>query len=379
MKVCDAISFAASSLRNAFARTFLTILGLSVGVGAVLTVQTLGEAGELRVEQEIAKLGVNKVWIRPKNERYLLKYDDSGLIRASTDAPACAAAYTAAPVSFSGKTMMAQIAGFDDSMEVVHNPKLLSGRMISRFEFEQGSPVCLVDETLQDMWEKDMLGQWINLQNRRFRVIGVIKSMTAQTMASGYGMVILPLQTYMDTFSGQISDITISVQTRQNAEQIAQQALNVLSVRGGYRVDTLEKEISAAREIVRIFVMVLVCVAAVCMVTGGIGVTNVLLISVRERRMEIGLLKAIGGTKAQVAAIFILEAVMYAVLGNVIGTLLGIFMIHGFARWIGLAVQLDVGIVVPVLLATALIGMCAGVAPAVSAAGMEPVDALRQE
>lgn len=379
MKVCDAISFAASSLRNAFARTFLTILGLSVGVGAVLTVQTLGEAGELRVEQEIAKLGVNKVWIRPKNERYLLKYDDSGLICASTDAPACAAAYTAAPASFSGKTMMAQIAGFDDSMEAVHNPKLLSGRMISRFEFEQGSTVCLVDDTLQDMWEKDLLGQWINLQNRRFRVIGVIKSMTAQTMASGYGMVILPLQTYMDTFSGQISDITISVQTRQNAEQIAQQALNVLSVRGGYRVDTLEKEISAAREIVRIFVMVLVCVAAVCMVTGGIGVTNVLLISVRERRMEIGLLKAIGGTKTQVAAIFILEAAMYAVLGNVIGTLLGIVMIHGFARWIGLAVQLDVGIVVPVLLATALIGICAGVAPAVSAAGMEPVDALRQE
>lgn len=379
MKAWDAISFAVSSLRNALVRTFLTILGLSVGVGAVLTVQTLGEAGEVRVEQEIAKLGVNKVWIRPKNERYLLTYDDSGLIRASTEAPACAAAYTAAAVSFSGKTMMAQIAGFDEALEDVHHPKLMSGRMISRTEFEQGSPVCLVDDTFQDMWEKEMLGQWIKLQNRRFRVVGVIKSMTAQTMASGYGMVLLPLKTYMETLAGSISDITVSVQTRQNTEQIAQQALNALSVQGGYRVDTLEKEIAAAREIVRIFVMVLVCVAAVCMVTGGIGVTNVLLISVRERRMEIGLLKAIGGTNGQVAAIFLLEAVMYAFLGNVIGTLLGIAMIQGFARWIGLAVRMDVRLVLPVLLATALIGICAGVAPAVSAAGMEPVDALRQE
>ena len=379
MRLCDAVSFACSSLRNAGMRTFLTILGLSVGVGAVLTVLTLGDAGEIRVEQEIAKLGVNKVWIRPRDDHHHLKSDDSSMISAGTNAPACAAAYTAAPVLFEGTAGASQIAGFDEEMEAVHQPKLLDGRMFSQLEYEQGSPVCLIDETMADMFGKDLLGKWISVQNRRFRVVGVIESMTAQMMSFGYGMVVLPMQTYMDTFSGSISDITISVQTGQSAEEVARQALGMLAAADAYRVDTLEKEIAAAREIVRIFVMVLVCVAAVCMVTGGIGVTNVLLISVKERQKEIGLIKAVGGTNKQMGCVFLLEAVIYSVIGSIAGTLLGAVLISIFGAWIGISARMNIRTIVPVLLSTAAIGIIAGVAPAISAAGMEPVDALRRE
>ena len=379
MRFCDAAAFACSSLRNSVLRTFLTIIGLSVGVGAVLTVLTLGEAGEYRVEEEISKLGVNKIWIRPKNEHYRLNDGDGGMIRSRINVSACAAAYTLAPVLYDGEMITAQIAGFDEAIEVVHQPKGVDGRMISLHEFEQGSPVCLIDQTMEDMFGKEMLGKWITLQNRRLRVIGVIESMTAQMMSFGYGMVVLPLRTYMDTFSGSINDITISVQTGQSTEQVAQQAVELLTVPDSYRVDTLETEIAAAREIVRIFVMVLVCVAAVCMVTGGIGVTNVLLISVRERQREIGLLKAIGGTNLQMGFVFLLEAVIYAVIGCISGTLLGADMIRVFSNWIGMDARMDIDIVFSVLLSTAALGIAAGVLPAVSAAGMEPADALRHE
>ncbi len=379
MKLRDAVALSFSSLRGAAVRTLLTILGLSVGVAAVLTVQTLGEAGEFRVEEEIAHLGVDKVWIRPKNDRYQLVEADGSAIQSATGAPSCASAYTAATVRQGSTMAIAQVAGFDQAMDAVHAPKLLAGRTFHKAEYEQGSPICLIDEILADTLGQDLPGTWLTFQNRRMRIVGVIESLAPHTLSAGGGMVVLPLKTYFDTFGGGVSEITIAVQIGQKTEIVAKHALENFSSEAGYRVDTLEKEIGAAREIVRIFVMVLVCVAAVCMLTGGIGVTNVLLISVRERQNEIGLLKAIGGTNTQLGLLFLLEAVIYAILGDLLGTLLGAALIRLFSSWIGLSAMLNVARVFPVLIATAALGLIAGVAPAVKAARMQPVDALKCE
>ena len=376
MTLHDALQLSISALRGAMMRTLLTILGLGVGVGAVLTVLTLGDAGEKRVEAEIAKLGVDKVWIRAADNTHALSKQDSGELYEATGAPACAGAYTASVVRLGDTAGIAQVAGYDDAMVDVHAPKVLQGRAFTPAEFGQGRPVCLVDAALAEYFGVDVLGQWINVANRRLRVVGVIKNMTMQLMAAGQGMMILPLNTYYDTFDGQVAEITLCVQPGQRTEQVADQALAVLSSDDGFRADTLEAEITAAREIVRIFVMVLLCVAAVCMVTGGIGVMNVLLISVRERRSEIGLMKAVGATSRQLVLLYMLEAGVYAFLGGILGIVLGMIMIRLFGNWIGLDTGLEISVVLPVLAATAALGICAGVAPALKAAHMQPVDAL---
>lgn len=375
----DALRLAMSGLRGGVVRTLLTILGLGVGVGAVLTVLTLGNAGEVRVEAEIAKLGVDKVWIRAKNGDYSLTPADSSALFAATNAPACAGAYTAAAVGLEGTSVIAQIAGYDQAMQLVHTPKLLEGRMLTAQDFERGSPVCLVDEALADQLGSDVIGKRLTVGNRRLRIVGMIKGLTMQSMSAGSGLLLTPLSTFLDTFGGEVAEITLSVQQGQNTEAVAETALKSLSSADAFRADTLEKEINAAREIVRIFVMVLVCVAAVCMLTGSIGVMNVLLISVRERRREIGLIKAIGGTSAQVGLLFLLEAAVYALLGGFLGVLLGIVMIGVFGQWIGLNARLEAGSAIPVLIATAALGISVGVAPAIKAAGMQPVDALQSE
>ncbi len=375
----DAIRLAASNLRGGFVRTVLTILGLGVGVGAVLTVLTLGSAGEARVEDEIAKLGVDKVWIRAKDDDHALCQEDAELLYQLTQSPACAAAYTAAVISAGSVSAVAQVAGFDSSMAAVYAPKVLEGRNLLQQDFEQGSLVCLVDEALAEHLGGDVLGKRVNVANRRLRVVGVIKGMTNQTMAGGTGLLIMPLETCLSTLGVAVSEITLSVQRNQQAEAVAEQALLALSDDDGYRADTLEKEINAAREVVRIFVMVLVCVALVCMLTGGIGVMNILLVSVRERRREIGLLKAIGATSGQVGLLFLLEAGAYAFLGGILGLLLGVAMIRIFGSWIGLNARLDLLTALPVLLGASLLGMGFGVAPALKAAGLPPVDALHSE
>lgn len=371
----DVFHLALSSLRGGIVRTLLTILGLGVGVGAVLTVLALGNAGEVRVEEEIAKLGVNKVWIRPKDNGVALKINDAALLYEATNAPACAGAYTVCTVGRGSKNAVAQIAGFDDSMMRVHAPKVLEGRGFRSEEFEQRRPVCLIDEALAEQLGQELLGEYITVSGRRLRVIGIIKGMTLQNMGGG-GMLLTPLQTLLDTQQGSIADITISVQMGQDASVVAQQALDALT-ENGFRADTLENEINAAREVVRIFVMVLICVAFVCMLTGGIGVMNVLLVAVRERRQEIGLMKAIGGTSEQIATLFLIEAGIYALLGGLLGVGLGAGMISLFGSWIGLEAGLSIAQTLPVLAGATMLGVAFGVAPAVKAAGLAPVDALR--
>ena len=378
MTIRDSIRLAASAIQGGVLRTLLTIISLAVGVGTVLTVLALSEAGERRVEAEIANLGVNKVWIRPAEEGAVLKAEDAVKVCEAVQAPACTGAYTMTGI-ISGRHMaLIQVAGFDASAAVVHAPKVLSGRMFRQQEFLGESTVCLIDEVLNDYLGGDALGSYVRAANRRFRVIGVIKPMSLQTLTGGNGMMILPLACMLDTFDTRVAEITVAVQPGQETKAVALKAAETLG-EDTYRTDTLEKEISAAKEIIRIFVMVLLCVAAVCMLSGGIGVMNVLLLSVRERRNEIGLIKAIGGTSRQIVLLFLLEAAVYALLGGVMGVLLGQGMILAFGRLIGLQAQNRLTDVLPVLASAAIMGICFGVVPALKAARLQPVDALRRE
>lgn len=379
MTLRDALRLAFSALRGGIVRTVLTILGLGVGVGAVLTVLTLGDAGQIRVEQEILKLGVNKVWVRPKDDRHTLDVTDAAALREATSAPACAGAYTAGNVRCGTTTVLAQIAAFDAGMAEVHAPKVLSGRLFRRDEFKDGGAVCIIDEALSEHLGDAMPGDYLSVTGKRLRIVGLMKGMTIQTMSGGGGMLLMPLQTLMSMQSGSVSEITLCVQPGQQSSEVADLALAALRDGDGFRADTLETEINAAREVVRIFVMVLVCVAMVCMLTGGVGVMNVLLVAVRERRQEIGLMKAIGGTSAQVGVLFLLEAAVYALLGGLLGALLGAWMIAISGRWIGLEARLSLSTLLPVLLGAAVLGLGFGVAPAIQAASLQPVDALRCE
>ena len=378
MNLLDAVQLAVSTLKSRIAKTLLTILGLAVGIGAVLTVLELGSAGEIRVEAEIAKLGVDKVWIRPVGSKHTLQAIDSAILYEATHAPACAGAYTMAGVQMDGQQLLAQIAGYDTSMDNVHQPKLLDGRSFTRDEFQQGSLVCLIDSGLEEAFGENVVGQWLTIANRRFRIIGVIKSLTPQAMAAGNGMVILPLNTFLATFDDSIAEITLLVQTGQDTSEVAHDALAALP-KDGYRADTLKDEINAAREIVRIFVVVLLCVAVVCMLTGAIGVMNVLLISVKERCHEIGLMKALGSTNIQLGFLFMLEAVAYATIGGMFGCTLAILMLKFFSVWIGFNAMLTLNNLLPVMLSTVFLGVFTGVAPALSAARLPPVVALNCE
>ena len=342
MTLRDALDFALTSLRGNLAKSLLTVLGLGVGVGAVLTVLSLGDAGEIRVEEEIARLGVDKVWFCAENPAYPLT-EDCRAIAASTGADVCLGASTMDAVSLGGQTVYAQIAGYDDGLEAVHHPSSVLGRMFTAREYG-GERVALLDETLAGRLSA-AAGDFINCGGRRYCIVGVVAGMPAQSASLGSGMLLLPLQTWQDAYALAPTELALAV----------------------------------PKAVVRIFVMVLACVAFVCVATGAIGVMNVLLISVRERRREIGLLKAIGATSRQVALLFLLEAAAYAALGGLLGILLGLGMTALFGALIGLMPQVKLLHMGLLLVGAAVLGLSFGVIPAAKAAGLPPAQALRTE
>ena len=380
MKLMDAAGLSADNLRKNPVRTLLTILGLGVGIGAVLTVLTLGSAGEEQVENEIARLGVDKVWITPRDEGGGLDAQSGEKAAAATGSSACAGAYTLNVVSLGDHAVPAQVAGFDEGMEAVHDPVLRRGRLFTAREY-RGEPVALVDSVLEEALGGDVVGRRVDAGSRRVRVVGVVEGLQGSVAGASNGMLILPLVTFLDTYAAcGVSEVTVGVPRGGRAEAVGEAAVAALAGGGGsLRASSLQEEIDAARSVIRIFVMVLACVAAVCMLTGGIGVMNILLVSVRERRREIGLMKAIGGTARQVGMLFLMEAVCYALLGGLLGILLGMGMIRVFGAWIGLNAFLRADTAVPAVLAAGALGIVFGVAPALRAAGMQPVEALREE
>lgn len=376
MRALDAAWLSGTNLLKNPMRTLLTILGLSVGVAAVLTVMTLGTAGQMQVEQEIDKLGVDKVWITAaQGSDGALSIRSADRVSDVTGAQTCATTTTACVVTMGDKTVAATLVGYDANAMQVQGVALSAGRCFTQREYKEGTAVALVDETLQQSLSGDVVGRRLMLGSRAVTVVGVVRPVAAQAST---GMVVLPLKTLTDTYAdATVTQLTLSVPKDHKAEAVAALALDALG--DGYQATTLQEEIDAARSVIRIFVMVLASVAAVCMVTGGVGVMNILLVSVRERRREIGLMKAVGGTSGQVAALFLLEAVSYALSGGVLGLILGAGMIALFGELIGLSAHLTAGAAIPTLLAAAVLGVLFGVAPAMKASAMLPVDALRQE
>lgn len=385
MKLRDAAGLSALNVRKNPVRTLLTILGLGVGIGAILTVWTLGGAGENQVEAEIARLGVDKVWITAGNfsERSLTA-EDGALVTAATGAPACAGSATMGAVLLGDTPAYAQLSGMDAQAEAVHALRVEAGRFFLPGEFLAGDTVTVIDHALASALSPEapeaLVGQRLTVGNRQMRVVGVVSDQTVQLLSACQGTAYMPLTTFLDTFGGTVQELTLAIPKGQQADTLAEAALAALTAEGGeFDALSLAEEIDAARAVVRIFVMVLACVAAVCMLTGGIGVMNILLVSVRERRREIGVIKAVGGTSGQVGMLFLLEAASYAVLGGVLGVALGGVMVRLFGGWIGLQAALTFETVLPTLAGATALGLVFGVAPALRAARMVPVEALRQE
>ena len=397
----NTLLLALRSIRRNLLRSFLTILGIVIGVSAVITMVTLGNGATLAVQSQIAGLGTNLLQVRPGQR--LGPGGGGGPSFRESDAEAIASQIggvaAVAPESRSGGTLVAQgrnwsssFIGSTNAWLTVGNWKLLAGRPFTDDEQRAGAAVCLIGSTVQRelMSGRPSVGESLRVRDMSCEVIGVLASKGQGAFGNDQDdMVLLPIKTLQRRVTGNIRVNTLLVSmvegsdpTRVKASltQLLRERRKLASTdEDNFNVLDTKQLAETLSGTTKVLTTLLGAVAAVSLLVGGIGIMNIMLVSVTERTREIGLRLAIGALEREVLLQFLIEAVVLAALGGLIGIVLATGASLALARVMDVPYTFNWGINLLSFGFSATIGVVFGYFPARRAARLDPIDALRHE
>jgi putative ABC transport system permease protein len=411
MRLRDSFSTALRALLNNKLRSVLTMLGILIGVAAVVAVLSLGRAQQTLVEQSFASLGSNLIYVTPLQlgiagvgAQSTLTLEDAQAIARDTTAVQAVAptAQTYAQVVAGSQSLSNTIiAGVTPTAEQVNNYVLAEGNFITNFDYGGMSRVVVLgSEVATTLFSAmDPVGQSIRIGGRQFDVIGVLES-----RGMGFGaedlQVYIPLSTFYSTLASlqvgsrgsTVNMISVQAKSSSDLQSAEQQITAILRQQHGlrlgesddFRVISVASVADQLNRVLGIIRLVLVGIAAISLVVGGIGIMNIMLASVTERIREIGLRKAVGAKRRDILVQFLVEAGVLGLCGGAIGVGVGWIIVKimsvvatraGFPFTPALAAA-DVALAVGVAIFIALV---TGLYPALRAAQLDPIESLRHE
>jgi len=384
--IWNAFVLAVRTVRRNALRSALTILGIVIGVGAVIVMVTLGKGATAQVTSQISSLGSNLLMLMPGQRpgpgqtAPPFRLEDAEAIAAGVPAVKAVApqAQASATAVYGDENWNTTVAGVDGGYFVVRNWPLAAGRTFTEGELRAGSAVAILGDTV-----KKKLG------NVSAEVVGLLTAKGQAGMGDQDDTVLMPLKTAQRRFTGNrdVRVIQVSVKDGESTEKAQEAIARVMRVRRhitGVKEDDFHvmdmKEISTMLTgTTQLLTALLGAVAAVSLVVGGIGIMNIMLVSVTERTREIGIRLAIGATQDEVLTQFLVEAVALASFGGVVGIVIALAASAALAGLLGVPFILDPSIVAIAFLFSAGVGMVFGYFPARKAAQLDPIEALRYE
>jgi putative ABC transport system permease protein len=411
MKLWDCFSTALRALLSNKLRSALTMLGILIGVAAVISVLSLGSAQAAIVEESFATLGSNLIYVTPPElgisgvgAQTTLTLEDAQAIAQNAPSVKNVApmSQTYAQVVVGGESLSNTIiAGVTPEAESVDNYGVAQGSFITKFDYGARSRVAVLgSEVAKTLFgEMDPVGQSIRIGGRQFQVSGVLES-----RGMGFGLedmrVYIPLSTLYTTLAtsqagsrgNSVSMISVQVESGDELESAEQEITDILRDRHGlregedddFRVINVASVAEQVTEVLGILRLVLAAIAGISLLVGGIGIMNIMLVSVTERIREIGLRKAVGAKRRDILIQFLIEAATLGLCGGALGIVLGWIIVKimsdiatnaGFsftAMLSGDAIALAVGVAI-------FIGLISGLYPAIRAARLDPIESLRHE
>jgi putative ABC transport system permease protein len=396
----NTIALALRAIRRNLLRSFLTVLGIVIGVAAVITMVTLGNGATRSVSDQISSMGSNLLIVvpgqrfGPGSEAAPFRDSDVDAVRAQIGsarlvAPVVSKATTAVYQSNNWSTV---VTGTSEDYFEAGNWKVASGRTFTDAEQRAGKAVCVVGETVRSKLfaGQNPVGSEIRIKQFACEVIGLLKSKGQSAMGSDQDdVVVMPLRTVQRRITGtqDVSRMMVSVATGASIDGVKDQITQLLRERRNiadnedddFRVMDTRQITQTLTSTTKILTMLLAAVAAVSLLVGGIGIMNIMLVSVTERTREIGTRLAIGALEREVLLQFLIEAVVLASLGGLVGIALATVASIGLAGLMNVPYLFNPGINLLSFAFSAAIGVIFGYFPARRAAGLNPIDALRHE
>jgi putative ABC transport system permease protein len=408
MNLQAAIFEALESLSANKVRTGLTILGIVIGVAAVIAMLAVGTGAQNTITGAINGVGTNLLFVFPGNQEQEVKNIkplSQGDVTAISDTLQAPSVALIAPIimsnfdiTFSGEQTSAQVSGVTPAHESVRNDKLTEGSFISEQDMLGHASVAVIGTDVADQLfgrTDGLVGETIRIEGQPFRIIGVLESRGGGMGGSQDNVLYIPLSTAQARLihrnNNKYDIVFIQAVSPELVTSASEEVSQILRTRhrteigvDDFTVMTQQDIVSTAQTITGVLTIFLGGIAAISLLVGGIGIMNIMLVSVTERTREIGLRKAIGARKRDILIQFLTESALLSLLGGIIGIALGwliAFAVGKIADATGNsftpAVSLD-AILLATIFATA-VGLFFGIYPANRAANLEPVEALRYE
>ena len=397
----NTLLLALRSIRRNLLRSFLTILGIVIGVSAVITMVTLGNGATLAVQNQISSLGTNLLQVRPGQRMgpgggggAAFKEEDAAAISSQIGGIAAVApeARTGATVVANGRNWTSSVIGSTNDWLVTGNWKVAQGREFSDDELRAGSAVCLIGETVRRelFGSAAAVGAQLRVKQVSCEIIGLLASKGQGAFGNDQDdMVLVPIKTLQRRITGnnRVNTLLVSMMDGSDSTRVKASLTQLLRERrkladtdeDNFNVLDTKQLAETMSGTTKVMTTLLGAVAAVSLLVGGIGIMNIMLVSVTERTREIGLRLAIGALEREVLLQFLIEAVVLASLGGLIGIVLATIASMVLAGVMEVPYLFNPGVNVLSFVFSAASGVVFGYFPARRAARMDPIDALRHE
>nr|WP_281285867.1 ABC transporter permease [Bacillus massilioanorexius] len=385
MSGLQTFKMALKSIRGNKARAFLTMLGIIIGVASVIVMVAIGQGSTKEVQNQIGSLGTNLLTVNVTGSDVSFKEDDVKQLEevrgVKNIAPTVSSRVTVKKEQTNAQVSM---IGTTSSYLDVRDLQLQSGRFLADLDNSNRSKVAVLgSDTAETLFGLgDPVGETVKINGTSYKVIGVLQSIGSSLGTSGDNTIILPLSTAQRLAS--TTDIGTVYVTVENENMIAftesrleQTLYQIIHDEDSYSVSSQEDLMETASSVNQTMTLMLGGSAAISLIVGGIGIMNIMLVSVSERTREIGIRKAIGAKRGNILFQFLIESVVLSSLGGLVGIGMGLIGEQIFTSITGTAVAYSLSVIGLSFTFSLLVGAIFGVFPAIKASKLDPIEALR--
>lgn len=404
MDFAESLKMATKTLSANKLRSSLTMLGIIIGNASVIAMIGIGEGAQKYVSGQLQSLGPNVLFIVPGNRearnlgdidvpRNLVVADAAAIANQVPSVAAVAAEKnTQGIISYGSRNTSSSVIGTTEGFLTVRSFEVAQGRFLTDLDQRSSSLVAVIGSTLAERLfdNQSPLGQQIRIKGISFEVVGLLEKKGSNLGLDYDDAVMIPITTLASRIVGRTSPygvdvtfISVSANNPEAMETAEFQITNLLRLRHGitenddFYISSQETLLDIADTVTGALTLMLAAIASISLFVGGIGIMNIMLVSVRERTQEIGLRKAIGATQKDILSQFLIEAVILSAIGGAVGTGLGVSGIFLIAAFSPFEAGVSISAVIIAVGVSGTIGLFFGVVPARQAARLDPIVALR--